>query len=184
MSVESNGKVERPNHPLPRSYVEPILFLAHEMAKKDRVVPVPDQRMVDRLAKEIGIDAQQMRKWFHGMTDEQAIRKLDLELAKKGALVVLALILKADTTGGDQGAQVLYPHPHPTGTGTDQGALRSGGAPAPGGGLSGGLMGPPCRGRRAASMLPFLLGPLPASMAGSAPVGGRGRVRPFQGRFW
>lgn len=102
MSDHHDAKIERPNHPLPRSYVEPIIFLADQMARKNRIIPVPENRMVDELADAAGIDTKQIKKWFHGMDDDDACEKIDLDLAKMGALVVMALVLKTDTTGGDE----------------------------------------------------------------------------------
>ena len=102
MPDHDSGKIERPIHNLPRNYVELILYLPQEMAKKDRILPVPETRMVDILSDQVGISPQQMKKWFHGMTDDEACEKIDSGLAKNGALVGLALVLKADTNGGEE----------------------------------------------------------------------------------
>ena len=93
-------QLNAPNTTCHAIYVELILYLAQEMAKKDRILPVPETRMVDLLSGEVGISQQQMKKWFHGLNDDEACKKIDMDLARNGALVVLALVLKADTNGG------------------------------------------------------------------------------------
>lgn len=102
MTEQKHGIVDHPNHPLPRSFVEPIIFLAEQMAKKDRILPPPKPRMVDQLADAVGLDPEQRRRWFHDLDDDKACEKIDLESAKRGALVVLALVLKMDTNGGEE----------------------------------------------------------------------------------
>jgi hypothetical protein len=99
---EIRPPIEKPNHPLPRKYVEPILFLAERMASMERVQPPPPQRMVDALAETVGQAGFRRERWFRELNDNRACERIDLETAKKGALVVLSLVLKADTNRGEE----------------------------------------------------------------------------------
>lgn len=93
--------VERPTRPIPRKYLEPILYLADRMSAQDRIVPAPPQRMVDQLAEAAQMKDLRRQPWYRAMNEERACEALDLETVKRAALVVLSLVLKADTTRGE-----------------------------------------------------------------------------------
>ena len=92
---------ERPTHAVPRKYVEPILYLAERMSQQDRLNPPPGKRMVDQLAEALQVKDFRRQPWFRGLSDQRACEQIDLESVKRGTLVVLALVMKADTTRGD-----------------------------------------------------------------------------------
>jgi hypothetical protein len=94
--------IERPAHPVSRKYVEPILYLAERMSQHDRVVPVHGLRMVDQLAEAVQVSDVRRQPWYRQFDDQKACAQLDLETAKRCALVVLSLVLKIDTGRGDE----------------------------------------------------------------------------------
>ena len=91
----------RPNHPVPRKYHEPILFLADRMGQHDRIPQPVGQRVVDELAERIGAADFRRQPWFRQMDERKAVSLLDLETSKRAALVVLSLVLKLDTSRGE-----------------------------------------------------------------------------------
>ena len=104
MNVAGHGvqkHVERPNHPVPRKYMEPILYLAERMSQHDRILPPPATRTVDALAEMLGLKDFRRQPWFRQMNEQRAAAALDLETAKRATLVVLTLVMKTDTTLGE-----------------------------------------------------------------------------------
>ena len=93
--------VDKPTHALPRKYIEPILYLAERMSNQDKLVPAPGKRMVDQLAEALQIKDFRRQPWFRGMNEQRACELIDLETVKRGALVVISLVLKVDTTRGE-----------------------------------------------------------------------------------
>ncbi len=100
--IVSMSQVERPSHPLPRRYIEPIIFLAHRMAAMDKLTPPPEPRMVDQLTDMSHVETPKDQRWFRDLNDNVACDKLDLDTVKRGALVILCLVMKADTEIGDE----------------------------------------------------------------------------------
>ena len=104
MNVTGQGvqkHIERPNHPVPRKYVEPILYLAERMSNQDKLVPAPGKRIVDELAEALLMKDFRRQPWFRSLNEQRACEMLDLETVKLAALVVLTLVMKVDTTRGD-----------------------------------------------------------------------------------
>jgi hypothetical protein len=104
MNVSGHGvqkHVERPAHPIPRKYVEPVMYLVERMSQQDRVVPPTGKRIADQLAEALQMKDFRRQPWMRQMNDQQACAMLDLETVKLGALVVLSLVMKADTTRGE-----------------------------------------------------------------------------------
>ncbi len=104
MNVTGQGvqkHIERPSHPVPHKYVEPILYLAERMSNQDKIVPPAGKRMVDELAEALQIKDFRRQPWFRSFNEQRACDLLDLETVKLGALVVLTLVMKVDTTRGD-----------------------------------------------------------------------------------
>jgi hypothetical protein len=93
--------IERPSHPVPRKYVEPILYLAERMGNQDKLVPAPGKRIVDELAEALQIKDFRRQPWFRALNEQRAAEMLDLETVKLGTLVVLTLVMKVDTTRGE-----------------------------------------------------------------------------------
>lgn len=93
--------VARPSHSIPRKYVEPILYLADRMSQQDRIVPPPSKRMVDQIAEAVKMRDFRRQSRFRGLSDQRACEQIDLETAKLATLVVLSLVMKYDTTRGE-----------------------------------------------------------------------------------
>jgi hypothetical protein len=101
MEKQTQAHIETPAHPVPHRYLEPILYLAERMVQSDRIEPIPEKRMVDELAKAVGYENIRRQPWYRSLDDKKACEQLDLATTKKAALVVMALVLKADTNRGD-----------------------------------------------------------------------------------
>jgi hypothetical protein len=89
-----------PNRALPRKYVEPVLYLADRMAGMGPAAH-KDRAMLNALAESAGMKDYERQQWFRELNDQRATQRLDVEVAKRGALVVLALLIKADPHAGD-----------------------------------------------------------------------------------
>lgn len=100
--IVSMSQVERPAHPIPRRYIEPIIYLAHRMAIMDKLSPPPEARMVDQLTEISHLENPKTQQWFRNLNDNVACEKLDLDTVKRGALVILCLVMKADTKMEDE----------------------------------------------------------------------------------
>ena len=97
--------VTRPNHPIPRKYVEPILYLADRMGQQDRLQPPPAKRVLDELAELVNAKDFRRQPWYRQMNERKAVEMLDLETTKRAALVVMSLVMKLETTRGDAAKQ-------------------------------------------------------------------------------
>ena len=89
-----------PTRALPRKYVEPIVYLA------DRMVGMGQGGHKERgtfhlLAEAAGMRDYARQQWFRELNDQRACQRLDIDSAKRGALVVLALLIKADPQAGE-----------------------------------------------------------------------------------
>ena len=85
-----------PPQPLPRKYIEPILFLAERMSMADGMMVPKERRMIENLAEAAGTADFRENRGYSNLTERQACAMLDEEEAKVGALVVISLVLKAD----------------------------------------------------------------------------------------
>jgi len=92
----SESNIITPQKPLPRRYLEPILFLGAQMIEADGKVLPKERKALDDLAEAAGMSGFRHEKWFKTMTEDSALERLEVESAKMGALVVLSLVLKAD----------------------------------------------------------------------------------------
>ena len=96
-----SGGIQRPARPLSSHIAKPILFLAERMAQADQDSVPRETRMIDRIADAVGLPTFRYQPWFRDMTEAAALSQLNSELAKRGTLVVLSLILKADVKRKD-----------------------------------------------------------------------------------
>lgn len=92
--------VEHPDHAVRNEFVEPILYLADRMAVHDVANPPPAKPMADRLAELCGMSGYREQQSYRRLNDALVCEQLSTDRARKGALVVLALVLKTDTGGG------------------------------------------------------------------------------------
>ncbi|MCH7479668.1 MAG: hypothetical protein IIA14_16400 [SAR324 cluster bacterium] len=92
---ETSGIIHPPQ-PLPRKYIEPILFLAERMSMADGMVVPKERRMIEILAEAAGTADFREKRGYPNLTERRACEMLDEEEAKMGALVVISLVLKAD----------------------------------------------------------------------------------------
>lgn len=91
---ESN--VIEPARALPSKYVEPIMYLADRMATADKKVVSKERSIIDVLAEAVNKKGFRNERSFMDLNEDKACAVLDVEPAKRGALVVMALVLKAD----------------------------------------------------------------------------------------
>lgn len=90
-----------PTRALPRKYVEPILYLA------DRMVGMgqgghKERGMFNLLTETAGMKDYARQTWFRELNDQRACQRLaEVDTAKRGTLIVLALLIKADPHAGD-----------------------------------------------------------------------------------
>lgn len=97
--------ISRPNHPVPRRYVQPILYLADRMGQQDRLQPPPAKKVVDELAEMVKEKDFRRQPWYRQLNERKAVEMLDLETTKRAALVVMSLVMKLDTQRGDAAKQ-------------------------------------------------------------------------------
>lgn len=92
----ARSNIYHPPRPISRRTAEPILYLADLMANADDDAVPRETRMIDLLADAVGMPTFRHQPWYREMTEASAIDRLTTDLAKRAALVVLALVLKAD----------------------------------------------------------------------------------------
>jgi tellurite resistance protein len=85
-----------PGRPVSRRTAEPILFLADRMASADQIAVPREERVISQIADAVGMPTFRHQPWFRQMTEAAAIERLNTDLSRRAALVVMALILKAD----------------------------------------------------------------------------------------
>ncbi len=97
---DSNGEsqVIQPTKALPKKYVDPILYLADRMASVDKNVVIKETSIIETLAQAANKKDFRFERSYKEFTQESACAMLDIEAAKRGALVVMSLVLKADQT--------------------------------------------------------------------------------------
>jgi hypothetical protein len=98
--MEQGLSIAAPQPPERGEFLEPILFLAEQMAAADPLEPRPARPMVDRLAGLCGRSDFRRQPGYPLLDEGAACARLSTERARQGALVVLALVLKTDTCGG------------------------------------------------------------------------------------
>ena len=89
-------KIIHPPRPLAKKYFEPILYLADRMASADGEVVAKENKIIDLLAKAANLENFRTGKGYRDLTQKKAYEMLNIEAAKRGALVILALVLKSD----------------------------------------------------------------------------------------
>lgn len=94
-SAPKSGVIHPPR-PLHHKYLEPILYLAERMARSDKELAAAERRVVDVLARQAHMKDFRTKPWYRELNDDSACKKLDIDAAKRGCLVVLTLVLKAD----------------------------------------------------------------------------------------
>lgn len=90
-----------PAHAIPRKYLEPILYLAEELRRRDPLKPVPAKLAIDELAEVLGVSRFREQRWFRELSETRACALLDQAVAKDAALVTLTYVMKTDTNRGD-----------------------------------------------------------------------------------
>jgi len=95
-SSDEKSNIIHPRRPLTRPQLEAILYLADRMCQADGEVVAAERKVINSLAEAANIRGFRQQKWYRDLTDETACDLLDLEVAKRGALVALTLVLKAD----------------------------------------------------------------------------------------
>lgn len=95
---QKEGKIFYPQRQLSRKTAQPILFLAEKMANADHDKVPRESRMIDIIADAVGMATFRRQPWFSEMTEDAAISRITTEMAKRATLVVLSLVLKADSS--------------------------------------------------------------------------------------
>jgi hypothetical protein len=99
--TEEESHIVRPNRALHRKYLEPIFFLADKMCTADGEVAPSEHRMIEELALSVDMKAFRSTQTFRHMKVDDACKALDIDTAKNGAMVIMTLLLKADTERRD-----------------------------------------------------------------------------------
>lgn len=94
---ENGSEIYIPPRQLSRKSAEPILYLAEKMAESDQEKVPRESRMIDMIANAVGLSTFRHQPWYRDMTEAAAISRITTEISKKATLVVLSLVLKADS---------------------------------------------------------------------------------------
>ena len=97
-----------PPRPLAKKYFEPILYLADRMASADGEVVAKENKMMGTLAQAANMDNFRTGKGFRELTQQKACKLLDIAAAKRGALVILSLMLKSDERRNDSEQEYFH----------------------------------------------------------------------------
>jgi hypothetical protein len=89
-----------PTRALPRKFAEPILYLADRMCGMGQAGPM-ERGMLQHLAEAAGLKDYARQQWYRELNDQRACQRLDIDSAKRGALVVLALLIKCSAQAGE-----------------------------------------------------------------------------------
>ena len=100
--------IVHPPRPLAKKYFEPILYLADRMAAADGEVVPKETKIIDSLAKAANMEKFRTSKGFRDLTQKKACELLDIEAAKRGALVILSLVLKSDLRRSDSEQEYFH----------------------------------------------------------------------------
>ena len=95
MNTETVGTTTQ-EKPLQKKYLPAILFLAEKMAEADKRLDKKERILIRQLADAANMSNFHHDKDFLKLNEDKACQKLDNERARKAALVVLSLVLKAD----------------------------------------------------------------------------------------
>ena len=90
------SNVKRPQRPLTKEQVLPILFLADRMAHANGAVEQKEESVIDNLAAAAGIENFREQLGYPLFGENEACKALNAESAKTGALVMMSLVLKRD----------------------------------------------------------------------------------------
>ena len=99
------SSIQAPDQPLPRRYLQSILFLADRMSQADGNDAPKQRRMVDVLAEAAEMKDFRREKSYRQLSDRRACEKLDIEEAKKAALLAVTLVMKAESVKGEEERQ-------------------------------------------------------------------------------
>jgi len=103
---EAQRKSQVPARGIPRKYFLPILYLAEQMAKADKVVVPPERKVINDLIRITHLENYRHEQGYREMTDQTACAQLDIEPAKTAALVIISLVLKVDLNRAEE--EVAY----------------------------------------------------------------------------
>ena len=94
--------IHAPEQPLPRKYLQSILYLADRMSEADgNVVPL-ERRMIEALAEAADMKDFRNDNDYRRLSEFKACSMLDIEEAKAAALVVISLVMKSDYINRDE----------------------------------------------------------------------------------
>lgn len=90
------SNIDAPEQPLPRKYLQSILFLADRMSEADGNVVPRERIMIEALAEAADMKHFRQETDYRHLSEYRACSMLDIEEAKAAALVVISLVMKAD----------------------------------------------------------------------------------------
>ena len=93
---ENSNNVIEPERALPSKYLEPIMYLADRMATADKKMVTKERSVIDDLAEAVKKKSFRHERSFMDLNEDKACSLLNIEVAKRAALVVMTLVLKAD----------------------------------------------------------------------------------------
>lgn len=99
--TDEESHILRPARPLHRKYWEPIFYLADRMCTADGEVAPNEHRVLEELASSVDMKTFRTSQTFPHLKVDAACKALDIDAAKNGAMVIMTLLLKADTKRRD-----------------------------------------------------------------------------------
>jgi len=91
-----------PTRVLSRKSLLPILYLAERMASSDNETVRRETRVIEQIAKAANFERYKDDPDYRRMTEDSAIAGVGSETSKMAAMVILTLVLKADTQRKDE----------------------------------------------------------------------------------
>ena len=95
------SNLHAPEKPLPRKYLQSILYLADRMSEADGKVVPRERIMIESLAEAAHMKDFRNDNDYRRLSEFKACGMLDIEEAKAAALVVITLVMKADHINRD-----------------------------------------------------------------------------------
>jgi len=82
-----------PARPLNHKYVAPVLYLAERLVTSDKGT-IMARRVMSELAEKAKETNFREQPWYRELSDDRACQRLDVNMTKHAAIVVLSLLLR------------------------------------------------------------------------------------------
>lgn len=93
--ARQQSRIYYPPYALTRDQLAPILYLAERLSRADTEWRPRERRVADVLAEAAGLDKFRTQPWFRELNEAGAVQQITSPLARRAALVILSLVLKA-----------------------------------------------------------------------------------------